>query len=103
MAFDWGAKTDVRNTLAGALCAVTYGSIACVDAICYGIPCVVLGNAVAKPVSAGFLNDVSYPVWKPQATREQWAANLAYCNFTPAEIGDGTAFTILKEQMTDAI
>lgn len=103
MVFDWGTKSDVHGTLAGAWCAVTYGSIACVDAICYGVPCIVLGNGVAAPVSGNFLTDVTSPVWKSMPEREQWAANLAYCNFTPAEIGDGTAFTILKEQMSHAL
>lgn len=103
MVFDWGHKSDVRETLRGAWCAVTYGSIACVDAICAGVPVIVLGNGVAAPVAGKFINEVAHPVWYPRAYREQWAANLAYCNFTPAEIGDGTAFNILKEQKTYAI
>lgn len=100
--FDWGTKSDVRDTLRGAYCAVTWGSIACVDAICAGIPCIVQGNAVAAPVSSPYIRDVWNPIWMPRAQREQWAANLAYCNFTPAEIGDGTAFKILKEQAAHA-
>jgi hypothetical protein len=102
-AFDWGTKTDVRTALCGAWCAITYGSIACVDAICYGVPIIALGNAVSSPISSSFLSDVTDPLWKAMAIREQWAANLAYCNFTPAEIGDGTAWKILKEQMTHAL
>lgn len=99
MAFDWGNKTPITDVLTGAWCAITYGSIACVDAICSGVPCIVLGNGVAGPVSSSVLNDITGPIWQSRAVREQWAANLAYCNFTPAEIGDGTAWKILKEQM----
>jgi hypothetical protein len=103
MKFDWGSKTDVRATLVGSWCAVTYGSIACVDAICAGVPCIVLGNGVAAPVSGSFLNEVGNPAWHAIAARERWAANLAYCNFTPTEIGDGTAWKIIKEQMDYAL
>lgn len=103
MVFDWGHKSQVADTLACAWCAITYGSIACVDAICAGVPCIVLGNGVAAPISSPFLNDVTGPTWKPLSEREQWAANLAYCNFTPAEIGDGTAWKILKESMRYAL
>lgn len=97
--FDWGTKSDVRDTLRGAWCAVTYGSIACVDAICAGVPCIVVGNGVAAPISDHNINAVRDPFWASPAKREQWAANLAYCHFTPTEIGDGTAWKILKETM----
>lgn len=95
--FDHGGKTAVANTLARAFCSVTYGSIAAVDSIIAGVPCIVLGNAVARPISATSIGSVLSPVWESQVRREQWAANLAYCHFTPDEIADGTAWKILKE------
>ncbi len=101
--FDHGHKTTLAAALSGASCSVTYGSIGCVDSIVAGVPCIVLGNAVAAPISSNFLKDVTYAYWALRPAREQWAANLGYCNFTPAEIGDGTAFKILKEQMSYAV
>lgn len=101
--FDHGHKTTLASALNGASCSVTYGSIGCVDSIISGVPCIVLGNAVAAPICGNYLKDVGFAYWAPRPAREQWAANLAYCNFTPAEIGDGTAWKILKEQMRHAV
>ena len=101
--FDHGQKTAIAGALAGAFCTVTYGSIGCVDSIIAGVPCIVLGNGVAKSVSGNYLHDVANPPWASRRDREQWAANLAYSNFSPAEIADGTAWKILKEQMSYAI
>ncbi len=102
-AFDHGGKTAVSDTLADAGLSITYGSIAAVDSIIAGVPCVVLGNAVARPISATTLAGVKTPIWESERRREQWAANLAYSHFTPEEIADGTAWKIIKEQLRHAI
>lgn len=101
--FDHGHHTSISAALDGAWCSVTYGSIACVDSIIAGVPCVVLGNAVAAPICSNVAHDVLNPLWVDLPAREQWAANLAYSNFTPDEIGDGTAWKILKETMRHAV
>lgn len=101
--FDHGHRRPLSDTLADAWCSITYGSIAAVDSIIAGVPCIVLGNAVARPISAISLSAVLNPIWESDARREQWAANLAYCNFSPDEIASGTAWSILKEQMRYAV
>lgn len=101
--FDHGSKTEVAGALRGAWCSVTHGSIACVDSIVAGVPCVVLGQGVARPISSTTMAAVADPYWPPRAIREQWAANLAYCHFTPAEIETGHAWKILKEQAPHAV
>ncbi len=101
--FSHGWKTAIRRDLEGAFCSVTYGSIASVDSILAGVPCVVLGNAVARPISSTSIKDILNPIWESQARREQWAANLAYCQFTPDEIASGVAWKILKETARYAV
>lgn len=101
--FDHGAKVSVQEALSKAWCSITYGSIAVVDSVIAGVPCIVMGNAVARPISSTSLSHVLDPYWPAASRREQWAANLAYCHFTPAEIAAGTAWSILKEQMRHAV
>lgn len=101
--FDHGGKSQVTDALARAFVSITYGSIAAVDSIIAGVPCVVLGNAVARPISSTGIGGVLNPVWESAARREQWAANLCYSHFTPDEIADGTAWKILKEQAPHAV
>jgi hypothetical protein len=101
--FDHANKVSVQDALAPAWCSITYGSISAVDSIVAGVPCIVLGNAVARPISGTSLSQVLDPYWAPTPRREQWAANLAYSHFTPAEIAAGTAWPIVKEQMRHAI
>lgn len=99
--FSHGQKTAVADDLRDAFCSITYGSIACVDSILAGIPCIVLGNGVARPVSSPVMRSLGSgaPYWAPRDHLRQWLANLAYCQFTPAEIEKGFAWATLKEQM----
>lgn len=101
--FVHGDKSPVARDLAGAWCSVTYGSIACVDSILAGIPCIVLGNGVARPIASTSLVDLANPRWPYQGQLMRWAANLAYHQWTPAEIDDGTAWGHVKEQMKHAL
>lgn len=101
--FDHGGKTSIYETLSDAFVTITYGSIACVDSVIAGVPAVVLGNGAARPISSTVIRDTPFPRWPGRADREQWLANLAYSNFSPEEIADGTAWKILKEQASHAI
>jgi hypothetical protein len=101
--FDHGGKSLILDALRTAFCSITYGSIACVDSVCAGVPCIVLGNGVAAPISSRTLGEIADPMWQNRRNREQWAANLAYCHFTPDEIASGFAWKTLKEQMRHAV
>lgn len=100
--FDHGQKTSIEGVLKDTRCMVTYGSIASVDAIMAGVPCIVLGNAPARPVSADGLEALTEPYWASDDQRLAWAANLAYSQFKPKEISDGTAWGIIREQLSYA-
>lgn len=97
--FHHGDKTPVTMDLNGAFCSITYGSIACVDSVLAGIPCIVLGNGVARPVSSTSLAQIDNPIWASRPTLRQWFANLSYCQFTPAEIQSGLAWSTVKEHL----
>ena len=100
--FEHGGKVPVQRTLTGAFASVTYGSIACVDSILAGVPCIVLGNGVARPICSTDIVHVKDPYWAPIAVREKWVSNLCYSHFTPAEIEAGFAWKTLKGQMSYA-
>ncbi len=75
---------------------VTYTSNVAVEAICAGVPAFTSHLAAAAPVAGG-LHDLSNahcienPPMPDDATREAWAASLAWGQFTLAEIRSGLA------------
>lgn len=101
--FDHGEKRSIENALEPAWCSVTYGSIACVDSILAGVPCIVLGNAVARSICSTDLADLEKPRWASVEERQQWISNLCYCHWTVAEIDSGIAWQTLKEQIANAV
>lgn len=102
--FVHGDKTVAADTLAGARCSVTFGSIACVDSLMAGIPCLVLGNAVSKSLcNVSSLDELESLQWPGNSAIQRWGANLAYHQWTPPEIEDGTAWSHAREQLKYAI
>lgn len=92
---------DIHEALHGAHALVTHGSNACFEAVCDGVPCIVLGEAVAKPISSQSLEELAGigPLLVSMPERRQWAANLAYCQWTMAEFASGQAWSILRPQI----
>lgn len=78
-------------------CLVTFSSIAAVEAICLGKPAIVLGPSAAAPVCSRAVKDIENPYIPTLDEVEEWLANLAYCQFTEAEMRDGTAWQILND------
>jgi hypothetical protein len=97
--FDHQGKSPFSDVLRDAWCVVTYGSMACVEAIASGIPCIVLGNAVARPIASTDVADIEAPLWVGPKTRRQWASDLAYCHWRLAELDDGTAWRTIMEEL----
>jgi hypothetical protein len=79
-------------------CLVTFSSIAAVEAVLFGKPAIVLGPSAAGPVCSKNIQDIENPYIPSLDEVEEWAAHLAYCQFTEAEMRDGTAWRILNEQ-----
>jgi hypothetical protein len=89
------APETFDDLLQSAFVVITHGSNACFDAVMGGVPCVVLGDGVARPISATALADVEQPKRASDVERFQWAANLAYWQWTLAEMASGEAWAFL--------
>jgi lipopolysaccharide biosynthesis glycosyltransferase len=79
-------------------CLVTFSSIAAVEAVLLGKPAITLGPSAAWPVTSQNIKDIEKPFIPSLDEVEEWAAHLAYCQFTEAEMRDGTAWRILNDQ-----
>lgn len=88
-----GGGEAIGQALWGAHCMITHGSNTCFEAALMGVPSIILGNAVAAPISSASLNDIEYPL---MGKRDQWLANLAWHQFTENEFRDGTAWEVLR-------
>jgi len=76
----------------GAAFAVTYNSNSGVDAALAGVPVYALGQgSMASPVATEAL---CFGPWRPD--RSQWAADLAWCQWTESEFRAGMTWDHLK-------
>ena len=91
-----GRDESMKDVLRGAHALVTHGSNACFDAICAGIPCVVLGDGVAKPISRTAIEDIEDLKMVRIGERWQWLANLAYCEWKLSEFSSGEAWRHIR-------
>lgn len=90
---------SIEQLLEHAHCLVTHGSNACFEAIVHGVPCVILGDAVAKPISTLEPSEIEAPRLVQTSERYQWLANLAYCQWTMREFASGEAWSTLRPQI----
>jgi hypothetical protein len=89
----------LTTALDGAQCMVVHGSNACFDAVRLGMPCIVLGDAVARVISSTSLDDIENPRLATEDERSQWLANLAYWQFTEAEFASGEAWDFIGKRV----
>lgn len=83
----------LAEDLAGAAFTVSWNSNASVDSVLAGVPSVTLDKgAMAWAVTS---HDINNPVTMP--ARTEWAAQLAWCQWQPAELSDGTAWRAVRE------
>lgn len=76
---------------------VTHGSSASVTAFAHGIPVMILGGGVCKPVGLGVEWDqIEQPFWPKESVRQQFFADLAYCQWTVEEYRNGAAWAELR-------
>jgi len=90
------------DTLAMALsqdvhCLVTFNSIAATDALLLGKPAITLGPNAAQNLCKQSLSDIETPYIPTLDEVEEWAAHLAYSQFTEEEMRSGYAWAILNE------
>ena len=78
-------------------CMVTYNSIAAVESLILGKPVFTMGPNAAEPLSNTDLSRIENPMIPSVDRIREFCCNLAYAQFTPAEMIDGTAWRILQE------
>lgn len=88
---------SIVEALDNAWALVTHGSNAVWEAVLYGVPTIVLGDAVSKPISSLALEDIENPRLALLDERMQWAANLAYQQWTLPEMASGEAWATIRK------
>lgn len=86
-------KRSLQADLDGALCIVTHGSIAAVEAVICGCPVVVDPSSAAALVGHTDIRKVETPIYPD---RTHWLNSLAYSQFDEKELTDGTLWRLLK-------
>ena len=97
--YSYGKGTTIYDLFPNAHCLVTHGSNATFEAVCEGVPCVVLGDAVAKPISSTDAEEVENPRLATDDERLKWASNLAYAQWTLSEFQSGEAWGFIRNQI----
>lgn len=91
--------TSLEDALRGCHCLVTHGSSAAMEAIIAGVPAIVLGPSIARPVAEVAIDQVENPKWADDAARLAWASNMAYCQWTADELRSGEAWAHLRAEI----
>ena len=89
------AKVPLSEDLKNAHAIVTSCSIAAVEAVCMGIPVFSHEKGFASAMGNLHLEDIETPYY---GDPEPWLYSLAYQQFTPEEIENGTAVEILMDK-----
>ena len=76
---------------------VTYNSIAATESIGFGVPCFTLAPNVADPFCLKDLSMIESPLYADVAKVQKWQHWLAYCQYTPEEMQNGTAMKLIRE------
>ena len=86
-------KEPLENALAGCHAVVTHHSNVAVDAMVAGIPAFCWAG-VAQPMTSQDLSQIEAPAYPDD--REQWLADVAYCQWNGAEMENGKPWRHLK-------
>ena len=96
---NYGVRCEIstrplEEDLAEARCVVTFNSNCAVDAVIAGVPAISMDvGSMAFSVTGHSLEDIENP---PKPEREQWAWDLAHCQWLPAEMRQGLAWKHLS-------
>ena len=85
----------LAEDLKDAWVCVTSCSISAIESLCMGVPVICDDKSFAKEVGAQEFNDIESPLF---VGCEDWLYGLAYQQFTPEEIANGTAVEILLDK-----
>jgi hypothetical protein len=93
----WSPRTqELEEILSGAWAVVTHHSNVAVDGIVRGIPAFCWGG-VGQRFASQSLSEIENP-YKPPSGREQWCADIAWCQWSIAEMASGDAWRYLRSE-----
>lgn len=75
---------------------VTYNSIAATEAIGYGVPCFTLAPNAADYFCEKDLSKIETPLYRESTKVQKWQHWLAYCQYLPREMKDGTTIRLMR-------
>ena len=64
-----------------------------------GVPAMVFGNAIARPVAETRIQSIETPYWGSADKRLRWASAMAYCQWSMTELESGEAWAELKAEI----
>lgn len=94
-----GSDENAVAAIQGAWATVTHGSNFCFESITSGIPCIILGDAVARPISSTRLSEIETPELASIVKRRRWLCGLSYCQWTLPEFASGAAWAEIKRRI----
>lgn len=89
-------NAGIQTDLEGAHVLITHGSAAAFDAMIAGVPTVILGHAVTRPISSTSLADVDRPYLASEKDRQQILNALAYCQWNHEEMRGGLLWRSIR-------
>lgn len=87
----------INDALRDVHAVVTHGSNACFEAVCAGVPCIILGGGVARPISSTSLDDINSPYLASDSEREAWLNGLSYWQWSRAEMENGKCWDYVRQ------
>lgn len=87
---------SINDVLKDAHALVTHGSNACFEAMLMGVPSIIMGDAVARPISSTSVEVVEDPLLATDEERLRILQNLAYFQWTLREMAEGRAWSVLR-------
>jgi hypothetical protein len=89
----------IDDALRDCYCMITHGSNACFEAMLAGIPSIIIGDAVMKPISSTEVSDIHKLRLASDKERRALLAFLAYQQWTMEEMLDGMAWEVIRRQI----
>lgn len=92
-------NAGIEADLEDAFVMITHGSAAAFDALRAGVPSVVLGHAVTRPISSTSLEELDNPRLASDDERRQLVNALAHCQYHLDEIRGGLLWAHVRSIM----
>jgi hypothetical protein len=92
-------KTKLFVELPTVFTLVTFGSNAAIEALLCGVPAVVLGDGLCRPLAGTSLKRIERPCIPPELDRLQFFYDMAYCQWTLEEMQSGLVWEHLRERL----